>query len=296
MNERQAQLERERKKLPTGINCALVPLDNGSIHVRARRGSLTPGGRRSDPPYFGEVPFIVVRQPGIPDIVRVGTTNDANATDETIRELTRRYFYFALRAAWSYVDTDTPANNFSSADTYPFVVNQLGEALPVTNTWKGFSGKHSFSEPPPLSYSPYGAGVSPSTVVSYLKWNGGTSTVYTLEDFYFYRGALTSYFADQTPFISPTYPQNTATPDNAGAVLTAGSWAVKFDVYEYLNQTTETLVETKTIGPFSVSGTADSTDFTTWATTASALSWTCQEVAGDVHEYLFRNLRIEQVT
>lgn len=272
-----------------GQGCHLVQTSDKRVLVQSRnQGPMMMKGR-----FTGRGPFDVIDGHGLPDrvICGAGVSEEEAALDAEIPP-----FYFALRADWSYVDTDTPANNVDTVDAYPFWLNQLGE-IPAPITWKGFSGKGTPIEPPAIEDSPYSvADVPASQVISLLPYNGGTSTVHTLNTLYFYRAALTAPFDDQSTFVSLAHPDNTATPATAGDVLTGGNWQVKFDVYQIVNDTTETFVDTKTVGLFSVPDSAISTDFTTWAVANPALEWTSQEVAGDTIEYRIKNLRIEQVT
>jgi hypothetical protein len=282
---------RSRGKLaPVGVRCVVTPVQGGRYYVQAAQPAES--GVFEDGEYFGNAPFQVTRNPRGRDIIKCTPSEEIIDT----RPLPLRYFYFALRADWSYVDTDTPANNVDTVDAYPFWLGSLG-TIPAPVEWKGFSGKVTTIDPPDVAANPYKvAAISDSTVVSFLPYNGGTSTVHTLNTLYFYRASLTAPYADETTFVSGTFPNNTATPTTAGSVLTDGNWQVKFDVYELVNSTTETFLETKTIGLLNVPGSAISTDYTTWATANPAYQWTSQEVAGDVIEYRIKNLRIEQVT
>lgn len=275
------------RKPVVAVNCTVTP--NGVVIPAAG----FEGSYMRDGPYRGRCRFhYAPGGRGEPDEVRVLSPSEGATTATATTQDEETYFYFALRGDWSYVDTDTPANNIDTVDAYPFWLNQLG-TVPPNVDGKGFSGKATTEEPPDAGDSPYLGAASESHLLSY---NGGTSSVHTLNVMYFYRASLNESYADETTFTSVTYPDNTASPSIAGTVLTGGNWQVKFDVYELVNDTTETFVETKTLGLFSVPGTAISTDYTTWATVSPALTWTCYELAGDTYEYRLKNLRIERVT
>lgn len=84
------EIEAERQARPIGRNCAVSLLRNGARHVIAFPNADPNGqGTRYDAPYFGEVPFQVIRQNGRPDQVIVSLVQDEESriTDDAITAL-----------------------------------------------------------------------------------------------------------------------------------------------------------------------------------------------------------------
>lgn len=277
---------------PLGIGCTLQRLRDGRYFVSPQNGFQRGNAPTQQPGYTGEGPFSVHERADrdIVECVPIERTREQPEWDPPTTPV--RYFYFALRASWTYSDSSDPSADFSSDTNYPMFESAITTAV---NGWQGFVGKKGPAvNPPPLSFNPYKRDFSPfsidetSNVQEFGTVASGIST-YTLNALWFYRGALTPGGGNE---IGDGKGLGTATPAHAGAVLTGGLWDVLWDVYTF-DGTDYTFVETKTYGPFSVPSDADPADHTSWASVSPSDAWAL-ELGVDVG-VVFRNLRIERV-
>jgi len=272
---------------PLGIGCTLRRLSDGRYFVSPGPGFERGSPPTSEPGYTGEGPFTVLRRSDR-DVVRCERIKSEEDSSLPEFRTSRRYFYFALRASWTYGDSSDPSADFSSNTNYPMFESVITEAV---NVAQGFVGKSGFVDPPPLAANPFKrADISEATDVQLFTDVASGISTYTLNALWFYRGSLIPGGGAE---IGDGAGLGTATPAHAGTVLTGGEWQVLWDVYSF-DGTDYTFIETKTYGPFTVSGTADPADHTTWASVSPGDSWAIE--LGVDPDIVFRNLRIERVS
>jgi len=273
----------------TGHNCKLHLTPGGHVLVQSRNtGPLMQRGI-----YTGRGPFQVTRNPRGRDVIECKAAEAAEAIIDA-RAVPFTYFYFALRASWTYDDSDAPEAGFTSDTNYPMFESGITGSV---NGWQGFVGKKgTVINPPPLSANPFKRDPSlwvfdeTSNIQEFSDVSSYIST-YTLNTLWFYRGELIPGGGNE---IRDGAGLGTATPAHAGAVLTGGLWEVLWDVYTFDGASTYTFVETKTYGPFTVPPTADPADHTTWASVSPGDDWAIE--LGVDNGIVFRNLRVERVT
>lgn len=272
------------RKPVVAVNCTVTP--NGVVIPAAG----FEGSYMRDGPYRGRCRFhYAPGGRGEPDEVRVLSPSEGATTATATTQDEETYFYFALRASWTYGDSSDPSVDFSSDTNYPMFESVITDAV---NVAQGLVGKSGFTDPPPLAANPFKrTSISDTTDIQvFADVASGTST-YTLNALWFYRGKLIPSAGVE---LDDGAGLGTATPAHAGSVLTGGTWQVLWDVYTFDGGSTYTFVETKTYGPFTVPDTAVAADHTTWASVSPSDSWAITLGVDD--DVVFRNLRIEQVT
>jgi hypothetical protein len=272
------EIEAERRLRPIGMNCAVNVLRNGSRHVIAFPNTDPNGpGTRQDNPYFGEHPFRVTRTDGQPDVVSMELLPlDKDITD-IVPPGDLNYYCFSMAGVWSTVGTSA----WSDGTYHPMLGQQIG----ASDAWDP-SGNYAVARDyGPSTTLEFGGG-GPNTAsedsieAGFPPYDTG-NTVSTLETLYLGKWLIS--YADTAP--AGYAPMEPAAPDGPWYKSQAGTFTVKFDVYQRVIVTrgleqvsnTKTNLSTQTIAGLAVSGSESADDYESWASVACNIDFTANK-------------------
>ena len=257
---------------PIGQNCHLQPLGDGQIIVTSRNT----GFWKVDGQYAGPGPFEVVRSINNPDRVIVPLSSEVtDIVTPGVPDL--NYYCFSMAGDWTTVGTTA----FADGTYYPLLGQDHGDPTawnPLGNYQ--VAGDYGPSATREFHGSFIGTTVEDTTLSQMAPYDEG-DTVFTLETLYLGKWLIS--YADTAP--AGYAPMEPAAPDGPWYKSRAGTFSVKFDVWQTVIVTrdleevsrTETKLSTQTIAGLTVSGSESADDYESWASVACNIDFTANK-------------------
>ena len=253
-----------------GQNCHLVPTSDGRVLVQSR----ATGPVMQDGVYTGKGPFEVIRATSQRDRVIVNPIEEI-VTPEVPPTL--NYYCFSLAGDWTTVGTSA----FADGTYYPLLGQDHGDPTawnPLGNYQ--VAGDYGPSATQEFHGSFIGTTVEDTTLSQMAPYDEG-DTVFTLETLYLGKWLIS--YADTAP--AGYAPMEPAAPDGPWYKSQAGTFSVKFDVWQIVIVTrdgvevsrTETKTSTQTIAGLTVSGSESADDYESWASVACNIDFTANK-------------------
>jgi hypothetical protein len=259
---------------PLGLGCTLQKLHDGRYFVSPQAGYQRGHAPTQEKGYVGEGPFTVYRRTDR-DVVECKPIDERKDWPEPTPTL--NYYCFSLAGDWTTVGTSA----WSDGTYHPM----LGQFIGAFDAWDPRGNYQVAGDYGPSATREFGAG-GPNTASEddgeavFPPYDTG-NTVSTLETLYLGKWLIS--YADTAP--AGYAPMEPAAPDGPWYKSQAGTFTVKFDVWQTVIVTrdleqvsiTETKLSTQTIAGLAVAGSESADDYESWASVACNIDFTANK-------------------
>ena len=259
---------------PLGLGCTLQKLHDGRYFVSPQAGYQRGHAPTQEKGYVGEGPFTVYRRTDR-DVVECKPIDERKDSPEPTPPL--NYYCFSLAGDWTIVGTSA----FADGTYYPL----LGQDHSDPTAWNPLgnyqvAGDYGPSATREFHGSFIGTTVEDTTLSQMAPYDEG-DTVFTLGTLYLGKWLISSAATAPAGYA----PMEPAAPDGPWYKSQAGTFSVKFDVWQIVIVTrdgvevsrTETKTSTQTIDGLTVSGSESADDYESWASVACDIDFTANK-------------------